>query len=154
MGTVHQINVNPDGGVPKFAVPSALLGISGVEGDLQRNLDYHGGPNRAACLFCLEVIEQLQREGHPIVPGSVGENLTISGLDWSLLAPGRRLRIGAAILEIASFTKPCKKIRASFSDGNSMRIWQDQYPGQSRLYARVLTSAAVRVNDPVELLPQ
>jgi hypothetical protein len=36
----------------------------------------------------LELIDQLRLEGHPIVPRSVGENVTISGLDWHSIRPG------------------------------------------------------------------
>lgn len=91
---VHQISVSP-GGVPKRPVPRARLTFAGVEGDEQRDKRRHGGPDRAVCLFSLEVIELLRAEGHPIQPGSTGENLTIHGLDWAALVPGTRLAIGA-----------------------------------------------------------
>lgn len=149
---IVQINVNPNGGVPKLPVASARLGFERVEGDLQRNLKYHGGPNRAVCLFSLEVIEQLRREGHPITPGSTGENLTVSGLDWPQIVPGVRLQIGAALIEITDYTRPCVKIAASFSPGQFMRPWQKTHPGQSRVYAKVLTEAVVRVGDSVSLI--
>ena len=44
----------------------------------------HGGPYRAVCLYAIEAIERLQAEGHPVEPGSVGDNLTTSGIEWSL----------------------------------------------------------------------
>jgi MOSC domain-containing protein YiiM len=59
---VHQLSVS-DGGVPKFAVPQATITKRGVEGDRQRNPDIHGGPDRAVCVFSLEIIEALQAEG-------------------------------------------------------------------------------------------
>ncbi len=77
---VAQINVNPQGGVPKHRVAKARLEVGGVEGDKQNHRRFHGGPMRAVCLYSLELIEALQGEGHPISPGSTGENLTIS--DW------------------------------------------------------------------------
>ncbi len=147
-----QISVNPRGGVPKSRVESARLTFERVEGDLQRNLKYHGGPNRAVCLFSLEVIEVLQAEGHPIAPGTAGENLLIAGLDWSEIRPGARLQIGAAQLEITDYTRPCKTIAASFKPGEFMRPWQKTHPGQSRLYAKVLVEAEVREGDEVCVL--
>src|SRR3712207_3923787 len=92
-GVVHQINVS-NGGVPKLPVPEAAVTVDGVGGDRQRDLRVHGGPFRAVCLFSLEVIERLRAEGHPIAPGTVGENVTVGGLDWTLVRPGVRLRIG------------------------------------------------------------
>ena len=50
-----------------------------------------GGPLAALCLYSLEVIQALQAEGHSIFPGSVGENITLSHLDWSRVTPGVRL---------------------------------------------------------------
>ena len=80
-GRLESINVS-GGGVPKHSVFETLITVHGVAGDAQDDLRYHGGPDRAVVLFSLELIHALQREGHPIVVGSIGENLTLSGLDW------------------------------------------------------------------------
>ena len=149
-GRVVQISVSR-GGVPKLSVPQARLSSDGVEGDRQSDRRHHGGPDRAVCIYSLEVIEALQREGHPIVPGSAGENLTVSGLDWDSIAPGVRLTVGDALLEIVSFTVPCKTIRASFADGRFERISQKTNPGWSRVYARVLSAGEARMGDAVEI---
>jgi len=103
---VHSINVNPSGGVPKHPVPLTRLTVSGVEGDRQNDLKHHGGPSRAVSLFSSELIEALQEEGHPIQPGSTGENLTLRGVMWQDMAPGVRLRIGTAHLEITAPAPP------------------------------------------------
>ena len=151
-GRLVSINVNPRGGVPKQPVASARISVMRVEGDKQRNRRLHGGPLRAVCLFSLERIEALQAEGHPIGPGSTGENLTIAGLDWDTLVPGTRLHIGDAELETTSYTAPCKNIAASFRDEEFNRMSQKLYPGWSRLYARVVSEGSVHVGDRVELL--
>ena len=52
-GRIFQLNVS-DGGVPKLAVREAVLTSEGLEGDRQQDLRYHGGPQRAVCLFALE----------------------------------------------------------------------------------------------------
>ncbi len=157
-GRVHQISVS-NGGVPKLAVPRARISTTGVEGDRQRDMKHHGGPERAVCLFSLEVIGRLRAEGHPIVPGSAGENLTIEGLEWAALAPGARIEIGAAaagssaiVLEIVSYTRPCSTIRGSFTGLEFNRIFQELHPGESRLYARVLREGLVRVGAGVRIV--
>jgi MOSC domain-containing protein YiiM len=149
---VHSVNIS-DGGVPKLPVSETRITELGLSGDRQRNRRYHGGPARAVCLFSLEIIEALQAEGHPIFPGSTGENLTIRGLDWALVRPGLRLRAGQANLEITSFTEPCKTIRKSFIDNGIRRISDNEFPGWSRVYARVLKEGVVRAGDPVEVFP-
>jgi MOSC domain-containing protein YiiM len=151
-GRILQINVNPKGGVPKYPVPVVEITINGVRGDYQRDREHHGGPRRAVSLYSAERIAALQAEGHPIAPGTTGENLTISGLDWAAIGIGDRLSIGAWVeLEITEYTTPCNTIAASFLRGQFTRISQRLHPGWSRLYARVINEGEVRVGDPVRL---
>jgi MOSC domain-containing protein YiiM len=149
---VASINVS-NGGVPKLAVREARVDVAGVWGDWQNNRKHHGGADRAVCLFSMERIEALRREGHPIAPGSIGENLTLAGLEWERLVPGTRLRVGGEVLlEVTSYTVPCRTIAESFVGGRSARVSQKVHPGWSRLYARVLAAGTVRVDDPVVLV--
>jgi MOSC domain-containing protein YiiM len=151
-GRIFQLN-RSCGGVPKLAVREAFISEAGLEGDRQRDLRYHGGPERALCLFPLELILELQAEGHPVFPGSTGENVTFSGLEWQRIEPGSRLALGdEALVEITSYVAPCKTIAASFNDGNFKRISQKLRPGESRLYARVLRPGRLAVGSSVRLL--
>ena len=68
-GRVVQINISP-GGVPKLPVAAARVTPDGLEGDGHRDLEHHGGPERALCLFSLEQIRALQAEGHAVTPGA------------------------------------------------------------------------------------
>lgn len=150
--TIYQLS-SSSGGVPKRAVGSGVISAAGLEGDRQRDLRYHGGPERALCLFSLERIEELRIEGHPIEPGSTGENVTVIGLDWNDVVPGTRLALGEEVeVEITSYTTPCKKISESFSDGRFQRISQKLHPGFSRVYARVVREGRVATGDAVRLL--
>jgi MOSC domain-containing protein YiiM len=150
IGTVASINLSP-GGVPKRRVTDAKVSRSGLEKDAHNDTN-HGGPERAICLYSLERIRSLQAEGHPIEPGTAGENVTVEGIDWDRVVPGVRLRLGdEVLLEIASFTNPCKTIKASFIDGEFIRIAQKLHPGWSRVYARVLSEGSIRSGDPVEV---
>ncbi len=150
--SIFQIS-RSNGGVPKLAVPEVMIRTSGLNGDWQSNRVHHGGPDRAVCLFPHELIQSLQREGHPIVAGSVGENITTAGLDWTLVVPGTQLLLGErVVLEIVSYTVPCRTIQRAFADHKFGRISQKTHPGSSRVYARVLTEGMVRVGDAVALV--
>lgn len=152
MGIIFQLNCS-DGGVPKTAVTEAEVSPTGLIGDRQAHPKIHGGPDRALCLYSLERIEELQREGHAITPGSVGENVTIKGLDWAELKPGHRLALGdEVVVEITSYTNPCNSLVDSFVKGNYSRIAQKKHPGYSRLYARVITTGRLRAGQEVRLL--
>lgn len=150
---LHQISVSKEGGIPKLPIPQARIAKLGVEGDYQRNRLLHGGVNRAVCLFSLEVIEALQAEGHPIQPGSSGENLTLAGLDWLQIEPGDCIRIGEAVeLEVMTYCEPCSLTSPCFQEGGFDRISQKKHPGWCRLYAKVLEEGLVRQGDPVTVI--
>jgi len=151
-GRIVQISVSP-GGVPKVPVPSARVTELGLEGDLHRDMEHHGGPERALCIFAIEQIRVLRAEGHDVSPGAIGENLTVEGLDWERVTPGSRLELGAGVLiEVTRYTSPCFKIKKSFADGDISRVSQKHHPGSSRVYARVLTTGEIRQGDTVRLV--
>jgi MOSC domain-containing protein YiiM len=152
-GRIVQISVSP-GGVPKLPVPAAEVTRAGVEGDGHRDLEHHGGPDRAVCLFSLEQIQALQAEGHPVVPGALGENVTLEGIEWTRVTPGSRLQLGPDVmLEITRYTSPCLNIRPSFSHGDYSRVSEKRHPGWSRVYARVVATGRIAAGDAVRLLP-
>jgi MOSC domain-containing protein YiiM len=151
-GRVVQINVSR-GGVPKLPVPAARIAREGVEGDGQADRRHHGGPERAVSLWALEVIEALRGEGHPVEPGGAGENLTLSGLDWSAVRPGARLRLAGGVeLEVTAFAAPCKTIEGCFAAGDFERISDKRHAGSSRVYCRVLHEGRVAPGEAVRLI--
>ena len=150
-GRVHQLNISR-GGAPKLPVESAHVTTGGIIGDFQNDTEDHGGPMRALCLFSLEEIQRLVAEGHPVYPGAVGENVTLSGIPLDALTSGARLTLGETLIEVTSYAFPCKGIAAAFSDGDFTRISQKLYPDESRVYARVLREGDLHTGDHVYLL--
>lgn len=151
VGQIFQLNCS-DGGLPKLSVKEAEVTESGMAGDRQAHPLIHGGTEKALCLYSLERIEELQREGHPIRPGSAGENITVRGLDWSELKPGVRLALGdEVVVEITSYTNPCNSLTDFFIEGEFKRISQKKHPGYSRLYARVIRTGRLRIGQTVRL---
>ena len=151
-GYIYQLNCS-GGGVPKLPVEEAQLTPTGLDRDRQRYPIFHGGKQRALCLYSLEVIQALQAEGHPIRPGSTGENVTVAGLDWKQLAPGARLVLGdEVVIEITSYANPCRNIRGSFGEGKFKRVSQKEHAGESRLYARVIRTGRLAVGQQVRVL--
>jgi MOSC domain-containing protein YiiM len=152
-GVIRQIKISP-GGVPKLPVEEARVTRLGIVGDGHDDKENHGGPLAALCLYSLEEIERLQAEGHPIAPGTTGENITLVGVDWSEMTPGARLAIGdEVVIELTDYATPCKTIRESFVDQEFVRISQKLHPGESRIYARILREGVIRTGDKVALLP-
>lgn len=151
-GQIVQINAS-NGGVPKLPIPRATVGIEGIVGDWQQDRRHHGGPTRALCLYSMELIEALRAEGHPIAPGTTGENITLSGINFGALQTGDRLTLGEqVVIEITEPAVPCKTIRGSFREEEFTRISHKLHPGWSRLYASIVREGEINQGDVVRVL--
>lgn len=151
-GTVDRVNAS-DGGVPKRSVGRADVGLRGLNVDRQRSRRHHGKPLQALCLWSSEVIARLQAEGHPIDAGYAGENLTLSGLDWTDIRPGARIRIGTVLAEVSAPALPCDNNASWFLNGDFRRMHHEREPGVTRWYAWVLEPGVVTEGDPVVVEP-
>jgi hypothetical protein len=151
-GVIAQISAS-DGGVPKRAVKVAEVGDRGLVGDRQADRRHHGRPLQALCLWSTEVIQALQAEGHPIEAGAAGENITISGIDWTTLRTGVQLLVGDVLAEVSAYSTPCAKNAAWFADRDHRRIDHDRHPGWSRVYAWVREPGTIRAGDAVVIEP-
>ena len=151
-GSIHQLNAS-GGGVPKTPIDRAVVGVRGVEGDVQKARVHHGRPWQALCLWSDDVIATLKAEGHPVGAGFAGENITISGVDWGQLRGGMRFRIGtgddAVTCELSLPAVPCSKNSAWFLGGDIDRMDHDLNPGSSRWYASVITPGVITPDDPL-----
>lgn len=150
-GVVCGLHVNPQGGVPKHPVEVLEVHSAGCVGDKQNDTRHHGGPERAVCLMERRIMTALQEAGHPIEPGTTGENLLIDGLDAGHLGVGVHLHIGEVELTITSDAPPCKTIQASFERGAFKNLSHRATPGQTRWYARVNRTGAIRLGDLVKV---
>jgi MOSC domain-containing protein YiiM len=142
-GMVAQLNISA-GGMPKRSIASAMVTRDGVAGDWQRNRKYHGGPNRAICVFSQELYDWLAEQGVRIEPGSVGENFTTAGIDLLALAREDRLRVGGCTIEITDIRVPC----------SNLKQWHPDLPklieGRSGWMAKVVHEGLVQAGDLIE----
>lgn len=144
-GTLAQLNVS-GGGMPKLPIPSALVTGDGVAGDWQKNRKYHGGPDRAICLYSEELYGWLREQGVDVGNGDVGENFTTRGLDLQSLAKGDRLRVGErCVIQITDVRVPCRQLRKWHADLPKL------IEGRSGWVARVLQGGEVKAGDPIEV---
>ena len=139
-----------DGGAPKHPINEGVVTPTGILGDRQKHTKIHGGPNRALCLYSMELIEKLQAEGHPIYPGSTGENVTISGITWSALEAGMQLALGdEVIVELTWEADPCKNIRDSFAHHKFRRL---EATNEMRWYCKIVRTGTLVLGQEVRVL--
>ena len=141
------------GGVPKSPIESATVGRRGIDGDVQATRAHHGRPWQALCLWSQEVIEGFARDGHPISPGCAGENVTMSGIDWSSLHGGTVIDLGDVRVQLSAPSVPCSKNARWFTGSEISLMDHDLHPGSSRWYASVIRPGSFAVGDPVVISP-
>ena len=154
-GRIVSVNINR-GGVPKLPIESTWVGPTGLDGDAHHEPEpIHGGPDQAVCIYSVEAIERVARDGHTAFPGAFGENLTLEGIEMGSLAAGDRLQVGeeGLVIETTWQAAPCKTQAGWFIGGRFARISQKVHPEDARWYARVISPGTVHSGDPVRRLP-
>ena len=151
-GVVRGLHVNPNGGVPKHPVDQLVVHASGCEGDKQNDRKHHGGPRKAVCLLECWVLDRLQSAGHPIQPGTTGENVLIDGTQPGDITVGVRVHIGGVVLTITGDAPPCKTIRESFLAAAFRDLSHKRHAGQTRWYASVDQPGTIRLGDDVRVI--
>jgi MOSC domain-containing protein YiiM len=150
VGRVESLQAS-GGGVPKVSIPIAEVGPGGIVGDVQGNRRNHGRPWQAVCLYSSDLIASLRGEGHSITAGGAGENITISGVDWSRMRGGLTVTVGDVELRTSSAATPCHKIGDCFADRYWDRIDHVEHPGWARWYASVRRGGTVAPGDTVTI---
>ncbi|MDO5754357.1 MOSC domain-containing protein [Arthrobacter sp.] len=157
---VHQLITTATGfgvtGIDKRPVAGAVsLRKFGVFGDVQGDIEHHGGPDQAVYAYSQEDADYWSEElGRTITPGLFGENLRTTGVETSQAVIGTRWRIGKALLEVTSPRVPC----ATFAERMDEPQWVKRFTqaGRAGTYLRVLGHGKVAAGDAVvvEHVPQ
>ncbi len=142
-------------GIYKYPVITSIyLGAEDVENDHVIDRRYHGGTEKACYLYSADHYPFWQNK-YPDLDwkhGMFGENLTVSGLDESVIRIGDSYRIGDAIVQVSQPRQPCFKLGIRFNDQDIVDdFWKTPYPG---MYVRVLQPGAVKNGDELILIEQ
>lgn len=124
----------------------------GLENDFIFSTKHHGGPDQAVYIYGGLDYDWWSKElGRIIVPGTFGENLTISGLESAKFSIGDRLQIGDVVLEVSSPRIPCATLAARMGDPKFVKLYrQAERPG---LYCRVIQIGIIQVGAAVRIIP-
>jgi MOSC domain-containing protein YiiM len=158
---ILQINIS-QGGVPKRPIPRGEITYQRVRGDDWNNKKHHGVAGQAICLYGVELVTELRKEGYPLFPGALGENLTTQYLDYRTVRIGQTFSIGEEVLiRITKVRVPCRTITI-YGDGIIKALYDAEVKrgnvhtpkwGRSGFYAEVLRVGTVCPGDLMVLQP-
>ncbi|ODV11264.1 MAG: sulfurase [Rubrivivax sp. SCN 70-15] len=141
------------------AGPVAVRAL-GLDGDEQADPSVHGGLSKAVYAYPIEhfpfwrTVRAQARAAlwdDPLAPGTLGENLTITGLLEDELWIGDRLVLPGCVLAVSEPRYPCFKFNAAMGFKHAAKLMvESAFCGA---YLAVLEPGAVSAGDAIELVP-
>ena len=123
------------------------LAIDGLAEDQQANKKYHGGPDKALCVYPAEHYDFWTLQlGRTLEGAGFGENVTLAGLVEEDACIGDIFRWGDAVVQISEPREPCANIARRWGI-SELTNWVRE-TGFTGWYMRVLETADVVRDDP------
>lgn len=138
-------------GICKETVEEAFLTTEGFRGDGVADLRFHGGADRAVCVYPYEHYLQWEEEfGEPLPPSTFGENVTVSNMLEADVHIGDIFRLGDAVIQVTQSRIPCSTITKRTNLPFLLkRMIETGYTGY---LCRVLEEGIVRRDSKITLL--
>lgn len=138
-------------GICKQPTEESFLTKEGFRGDGVGDLRYHGGPDRAVCVYPYEHYSLWETEfNHTFSPSTFGENLTVTNMLEKDVNIGDVFQVGDAVIQITQGRIPCSTITKRTNTPSLLkRMVQTGFTGY---LCRVLEEGYVRTNSKISLL--
>lgn len=132
-----------------------MVGRLGLAGDTICDVRNHGGLDQAVYAYASEDTEWWQRQlagelSFELGPSSLGENLTLRGVEVTHAVIGERWQVGGAILQVAAPRIPCSTFASHWDVDRLVKRFTQS--GRVGAYLRVLTEGEVAAGDEVVVL--
>jgi MOSC domain-containing protein YiiM len=139
-------------GIHKTPILGTLhLGKLGFENDDSADKRFHGGEDKAVCVYSYDHYDFWEKEtGKMLSPGAFGENLTVSELDEKAVCLGDIYSFGEAKLQVSLPREPCHKLNKFFNKKDMACKFQKT--GFTGFYFRVLRVGMVQPKTTLKLL--
>ncbi|QUW22958.1 MOSC domain-containing protein [Sporosarcina sp. Marseille-Q4063] len=140
-------------GICKESVNDAFLTKDGFQGDGVANLLFHGGSDRAVCIYPYEHYKLWESEFKTTLPASTfGENLTVMNMLEKDVHIGDIFQVGEAVIQVTQSRIPCSTITKRTKLPLLLkRMVETGYTGY---LCRVLEEGLVRKDSQITLLKQ
>ena len=122
----------------------------GLDGDVICNSKHHGGADQAVYAYSIEDYVFWRRSLNYLPePGAFGENLTLSGLDFSTLCIGDVLMFPDLQLQVTAPRVPCRILSSAIRRKGFVEEFTRA--NRSGAYLRVILKGTVGASDDVKL---
>ena len=154
---VFQISVKPDTvgeiGLPKRPATQVQIDTAGLTGDYNRYRQKKNAPDLAALIISTDVLGELNKEGWPVKPGDLGENLTIANIDYGPISPDQKYSIGEVEIEISYTCDPCANLYALPYVGDKRRFeFIKTIMNRREWYTRILNEGSILVGNSFSII--
>ena len=162
MGMVHSINIGKAQPIPGMKAKTGIfkqpaqgpvaITKNGITDDAICDRRHHGGVDQAIYVYFCDDYAFWSRElGAEQVPGTFGENLTLSGQDSAGTAIGDRLHIGDVVLEVTYHRTPCMTLAARMGDPGFLKRFHRA--GRPGAYCRVIVPGSIEAGMAMDYVP-
>jgi MOSC domain-containing protein YiiM len=132
---------------------STIARTNGLDGDGQADLEVHGGPDKAICVYSFDHYAYWQTVigVNPLPTGAFGENFTLSGIDENNVCIGDVWQVGdSLVVQISQPRQPCWKLARRWQRKTLAHEVQDN--GKTGWYFRVLKEGPVKAGMKLTLV--
>jgi MOSC domain-containing protein YiiM len=138
-------------GICKEAAQEVFLTYEGFQGDGVADLRFHGGPDRAVCLYPYEHYSLWEQEfDKSLSPAAFGENLTVTNMPERDVYIGDMYQVGDAVIQITQARNPCSTINKRTHLSMLLKRMIDT--GYTGYFGRVIKEGKVRKDSKITLL--
>ncbi len=129
-----------------------LVGVEGLEGDVQVDRANHGGPDKAVYAYTHENYPYwASAMGHPgYTCGHFGENLTLTGMPDESVHIGDIWQIGPVITQVTQPRVPCFKLGIKMDDAGFVERFL--HSGRVGFYLRILAGGYLEAGQTLRCL--
>lgn len=121
----------------------------GLEGDVQVDLENHGGKDKAIYVYTAENYRFWEKEldNPPFPYGQFGENFTVSGMPDEAVHIGDIFQVGKIVVQVTQPRVPCFKLGIKMGTPSFVDTFLKS--GRTGFYFRVLEEGEVCSGDPI-----
>jgi MOSC domain-containing protein YiiM len=139
--------------IGKTAVTTAELKIEGFIGDGVANLEFHGGVDRAVCIYPYEHYSKWEKLfNKKLKLPAFGENITTIGMTEAEVHIGDIYKIGDTVIQVTQGRVPCSTISSFNQEKEFLKlVYETSLTGY---FFRVIEEGTINIDSKIELVEQ